>query len=369
MHFVLLSQSDKTFHKEECMLKRFGMLFMSGLIFCLVFFGTGSAAADQELLGAGATFPQPLYSKMFDAYNQQHKVKINYQGIGSGGGINQLIKKTVDFGGTDAFMTEKELKEAGNTVLHIPTCLGAVVVTYNLPGNPKLNLTPDTIAGIFMGKIRKWNDPQISSVNPNAKLPDLPISVVHRADGSGTTYIFSEYLTRANKEWKESMGTGKSLRWPAGMIGQKGNPGVAGYVKQTPGAAGYVELLYALQNKMAFGNVRNKSGKVIEPTIKAVSAAANVKIPDDTNVSLTDTGAADGYPISSFTWLIFYKEQNYGGRNLERAGALARMLLWMVSDGQKYVEPLQYAPLSKEAAAKSLKLVRSMTYNGKPILK
>ncbi len=326
-------------------------------------------AADQELLGAGATFPQPLYSKMFDAYNQQYKVKINYQGIGSGGGINQLIKKTVDFGGTDAFMTEKELKEAGATVLHIPTCLGAVVVTYNLPENPKLIFTPELIAGIFMGKIKKWNDPQITSVNPNVKLPDLTISVVHRADGSGTTYIFSEYLTRATKEWKENMGTGKSLKWPAGMIGQKGNPGVAGYVKQTPGAVGYVELLYALQNKMAFGNVRNKSGKVIEPTIKAVSAAANVKIPDDTNVSLTNTDAADGYPISGFTWLIFYKEQNYGGRSLERAETLAKMLLWMVSDGQKYVEPLQYAPLSKEATAKSLKLVRSMTYSGKPILK
>ncbi len=351
------------------MFKAFSMLFMAFVILCSAFAGDRVLAADQELLGAGATFPQPLYSKMFDAYNQQHSIKINYQGIGSGGGINQLTKKTVDFGGTDAFMTEKELKEAGDTVLHIPTCLGAVVVTYNLPENPKLNFTPDMIAGIFMGKIKKWNDPQIASGNPNTKLPDLPISVVHRADGSGTTYIFSEYLTRANKEWKEAMGTGKSLKWPAGMIGQKGNPGVAGYVKQTPGAAGYVELLYALQNKMAFGNVRNKSGKVIEPTIKAVSAAANVKIPDDTNVSLTDTGAADGYPISGFTWLIFYKEQNYGGRKPERAEALAKMLLWMVTDGQKYVEPLQYAPLSKEAAAKSVKLVRSMTYNGKPILK
>ncbi len=351
------------------MLKACSVLIIAFVILCSAFAGDRVLAADQELLGAGATFPQPLYSKMFDAYNNQYKVKVNYQGIGSGGGINQLIKKTVDFGGTDAFMTENELKEAGAQVLHIPTCLGAVVVTYNLPGNPKLNFTPDLIADIFMSKITKWGDPRIAAVNPNVKLPDLPIIVVNRADGSGTTYIFSEYLTKVSAEWKEKIGTGKSLKWPAGQIGQKGNPGVAGYVKQTPGAVGYVELLYALQNKMAFGNVKNKSGKIIEPTIKAVSAAANIRIPDDTNVSLTDTDAADGYPISSFTWLIFYKEQNYGNRNAERAEALAKMLLWMVTDGQKYVEPLQYAPLSKEAAAKSVKLIRSVTYNGKPILK
>jgi len=322
-----------------------------------------------ELLGAGATFPQPLYSKMFDAYNQQYKVKINYQGIGSGGGINQLIKKTVDFGGTDAFMTSKELQSAGAPVLHIPTCLGAVTVTYNLPGNPKLNFTPDAVADIFLGRITKWNDPKIASANPGVKLPDLPISAVHRADGSGTTFIFSEYLTKVSKEWKEKVGTGKSLNWPAGHIGQKGNPGVAGYVKQTPGAVGYVELLYAIQNKMPYGSIKNRAGKFIEPTLKSVSAAANVKIPDDTNVSLTDTEAASGYPISGFTWLIFFKEQNYGGKAKDRAEALAKLLMWTVNEGQKYVEPLQYAPLSKEAAAKANKLVRSMTYNGTPLVK
>ncbi|OPY74387.1 MAG: Phosphate-binding protein PstS precursor [Syntrophorhabdus sp. PtaU1.Bin058] len=351
------------------MFKLFKSLCIVALITFALFAGTELRAADQELLGAGATFPQPLYSKMFDAYNQQYKVKINYQGIGSGGGINQLTKKTVDFGGTDAFMTEKELKAAGEEVLHIPTCLGAVVVTYNLPGNPKLNFTSELIADIFLGKITKWTDPKIAAANPGIKLPDLPISVVHRADGSGTTYIFSEYLTKVSPEWKEKIGTGKSLNWPAGQIGQKGNPGVAGYVKQTPGAAGYVELLYALQNKMPYGNVKNKAGKIIEPTIKAVSASANVSIPDDTNVSLTDSAAANGYPICSFTWLIFYKEQNYGGRSLERAETLAKMLFWVVNDGQKYVEPLQYAPLSKEAVAKAVKIIRSMTYNGKPILK
>jgi phosphate transport system substrate-binding protein len=355
--------------KEVYMSIKFKRLL--GLLLALgVLFGAASLfAAERELIGAGATFPQPLYSKMFDAYFQQNKIKVNYQGIGSGGGINQLVKKTVDFGGTDAFMTDKELKEAGAPVLHIPTCLGAVVVTYNLPDNPKLSFTQEIVADLFLGKIKKWNDQKIVVANPNVKLPDLAISVVHRADGSGTTYIFSEYLSKISKEWKDTIGTGKSLNWPAGQIGQKGNPGVAGYVKQTPGSVGYVELLYALQNKMAYGNIKNKAGAFVEPTPKSVSAAANVRIPDDTNVSLTDTDAKDGYPISGFTWLIFYKEQNYGGRSKEKAEALARMLHWMVTDGQKFVEPLQYSALSKDAVAKSEKIIRSMTYGGAPILK
>mgnify|MGYP001768485286 CR=1 FL=1 len=335
----------------------------------LVLSGTMASGADVELLGAGATFPQPLYSKMFDAYNQQYKVKVNYQGIGSGGGINQLIKKTVDFAGTDAFMTAKELQEAGAPVLHIPTSLGAVVVSYNLPGNPKLNFTPELIADIFLSKIKKWNDPRIRAANPGIALPDLPVSVVHRADGSGTTYIFSEYLTKVSNEWKEKVGTGKSLNWPAGQIGQKGNPGVAGYVKQTPGAVGYVELLYPLHNKIPYGKVKNKAGNFIDATTKSVSAAANVRIPDDTNVSLTNSEAKEGYPISGFTWLIFYKEQNYSGRAKERVEALAKMLWWTVTDGQKHVEPLQYSPLSKEAAGKAMAILKSMTFNGAPLLK
>lgn len=345
-----------------------GITFFA-LVCVFVLSGFHAFAAEQELLGAGATFPQPLYSKMFDAYYQQYKVKINYQGIGSGGGINQLTKKTVDFGATDAFMTNKELQDAKTTVLHIPTCLGAVVVTYNLPGSPKLNFTPDVIADIFLGKITKWNDPKITAANTGLSLPNLPISVVNRADGSGTNYIFTEYLTKVSSEWKEKIGAGKTVNWPAGQIGQKGNPGVAGYVLQTPGAVGYVELIYAIQNKMAYGNIKNKAGKFVEPTLKAVSAAANVKIPDDTNVSLTNTDAADGYPISSFTWLIFYKEQNYDGKSKERAETLAKLLLWTVNEGQKYVEPLQYSALSKDAQLKANKLVRSITFNGVPLLK
>jgi phosphate transport system substrate-binding protein len=346
--------------------QRIGLLAVV-LLFCVSV--AGLQAAEQELIGAGATFPQPLYSKLFDVYNQQYKVKVNYQGVGSGGGINQLTKRTVDFGATDAYMTEKEMKDAGAPVLHIPTCLGAVVVTYNLPGSPKLNFTPDVIADIFLGNIKKWNDQKIASINQGVKLPDLAISTVNRADGSGTNYIFTEYLTKANKEWKEKIGVGKTVNWPQGSIGQKGNPGVAGFVTQTPGAVGYVELLYALQNKMAFGNIKNKAGKFAEPSPNSVSASANIKIPDDTNVSLTDTVAKEGYPISSFTWLIFYKEQNYGGRSKEKVDALAKLLLWTVTDGQKYVEPLQYSALSKEAVDKSVRIIRSMTYNGAAIVK
>ena len=230
-----------------------------------------SHAASVELLGAGATFPYPLYSKMFDTYYQAYKVKINYQAIGSGGGIQQLISKTVDFGGTDAFMNEEEMKKAEVPILHIPTCLGAVVVTYNLPDKPKLKFTPDVIADIFLGKITRWNDPRIAAVNPEVKLPDLSIVVVHRSDGSGTTYIFSDYLTKVSKDWAFKVGADKSLNWPAGL-GAKGNPGVAGLINQTPGAIGYVELIYTMQNNMPAGIIKNKAGNFIEPNIKSTSA-------------------------------------------------------------------------------------------------
>lgn len=341
---------------------------ITALIFLVSFTGTTLMAAEKELLGAGATFPYPLYSKMFDTYNKQFGVKVNYQAIGSGGGQKQLINKTVDFGGTDAFMTESAMKEAGAPIVHIPTYLGAVVLTYNLPGNPKLGFTPDIIADIFLGKITKWNDPKIAGVNPGLKLPDLAISVAHRSDGSGTTNIFSDYLSKVSKGWKDKVGTGMSLNWPVGL-GGKGNPGVAGLIKQVPGALGYVELIYALENNMPVGTIRNKSGKFIEPSIKSVSASANIPLPDDTNVSLTDTAAPDGYPISGFTWLIVYKEQSYGGRTKARAEETAKLLKWVISDGQKLAEPLHYAPLSKTAAAKAEKILKSVTFSNAPLFK
>ena len=322
-------------------------------------------AAAQELLGAGATFPYPLYSKMFDAYNKEQGVKINYQAIGSGGGIRQLINKTVDFGGTDAFMSDEKLKELA-PIIHIPTCLGAVSVTYNLPATPELKFSPDVVADIFLGTITKWNDPRLQKINSGIKLPDMKIVVVHRSDGSGTTSIFTDYLSKISSDWSKKVGMGKSVNWPAGL-GAKGNPGVAGLVKQLPGSIGYVELIYALQNSMPVGSIQNKKGAFVKPSLESTSLAANVAIPDDTRVSLTDTDAGEGYPIAGFTWIIVFKEQNYNQRSLEKANEVVKLLWWMTHEGQKYVAPLDYAPLPKAAVEKSEVLIKSITYDGKPL--
>jgi phosphate transport system substrate-binding protein len=345
------------------------IFYCSIVVFCLFINSVKfSAAGSIEIIGAGATFPFPLYSKMFDSYYQTNKVKINYQAIGSGGGIQQLISKTVDFGGTDAFMNARELKKAELPILHIPSCLGAVVVTYNLPDKPKLKFTPDVIADIFLGKINKWSDPRITAVNPEAKLPDIGIVVVHRSDGSGTTFIFSDYLNKVSKEWEFKVGADKSLNWPAGL-GAKGNPGVAGLVNQTPGAIGYVELVYTIQNNMPAGIIKNKAGNFIEPSLQSVSAAANVELPDDTRVSLTNTDAAEGYPISGFTWLVFYKEQNYAERSKEKAEELAKLLWWMIHEGQQFAEPLHYSPVPPKAVGKAEKILLSVIYDNVPLLK
>lgn len=325
-------------------------------------------AASQEVLGAGATFPYPLYTKMFKVYSQEKSVKVNYQGIGSGGGIQQLISKTVDFGGTDAPMTSKEEKAAGAEVIHVPTCLGAVVLTYNLPGNPKLNFTPDVIADIFLGKITKWNDSRLAAINAGTTLPDMAIVVVRRSDGSGTTFTFSEYLAAVSPEWKTKVGVGKSLNWPVGL-GGKGNPGVAAYVKQTPGAIGYVEVAFAKQNKMPWGKVQNKSGNFVDADLASVSAAANVTLPAHTKVSLVNTEAANGYPICTFTWVILYKEQGYGGRPLDRAKATVDLIWWMVHEGQQYNETLDYGRLPAAAVKASENLLKTVTHNGKPVRK
>ncbi len=336
---------------------------------CILLVACGSAFGKEvELIGAGATFPYPLYSKMFDGYSKDHGAKINYQAIGSGGGIRQLINKTVDFGGSDAIMGDKDLKEAGAPILHIPTCAGAVVVTYNLAGEPQLKFTPDVIADIFLGKITKWSDPRIVAANGGVKLPDTEITVMHRSDGSGTTAIFSSYLSKVSPEWKDKVGAGPSLNWPAGL-GGKGNPGVAGLVKQTPGSFGYVELIYALQNKMPYGTIKNKKGNFVKPSIASTSLAANMALPDDMKVDLTDTDAGDGYPISGFTWILVYKEQNYANKQEEKAKATVNLLWWMTHEGQKYAEPLHYAPLSKAAVAKAEKLIKSISYNRSPIMK
>jgi len=344
-----------------------GLSLVTILLVSIAFAGIGHAK-DVELIGAGATFPYPLYSKMFDVYAEKNGVKVNYQAIGSGGGIRQLINKTVDFGGSDAIMSEKEMAEAPVPILHIPTCAGAVVVTYNLTGNPKLRFTPDIIADLFLGKITKWDDPRISAINPGVKLPNMNITVVHRSDGSGTTFIFSNYLSKVNHEWNEKVGSGTSLNWPIGL-GGKGNPGVAGLVQQTPGSVGYVELIYALGNKMPYGTVKNAKGNFVDATISSTSLAANIELPDDMRVSLTNTNAADGYPISGFTWILVYKEQNYGEKPEQKAREVVKLLWWTTHEGQKYAEPLDYAPLSKRAVEKAEKLIKSITYAGKPIMK
>jgi phosphate transport system substrate-binding protein len=336
-------------------------------ILVLILLPTIVFAADMEILGAGATFPQPLYSKMFDVYNSETGVEVNYQGIGSGGGIRQLMNKIVDFGATDAFMHTKELTKAEGKIVHIPTCLGAVVVTYNLPGNPQLKMTPDIIADIYLGKITKWNDPRIKEVNPEVDLPKMEIVVVHRSDGSGTTFIFSDYLGKVSNQWRTKVGVGKSLEWPTG-IGSKGNPGVAGMIKQLPGAIGYVEVTYALSNNMPVAVIRNAAGNFIEPNLESISLAADTKLPDDTRVSLTDTKAENGYPLSSFTWLILFQEQNYNGRDKAKAKATVDLIWWMIHDAQQYAEPLHYAPLPDEAVTKAENILKTVTYNGKALL-
>ncbi len=320
-----------------------------------------------ELIGAGATFPYPLYYKMFHEYYKAFGVRVNYQAIGSGGGIRQLINKTVDFGATDAFMTDEEMKMAGTKIVHVPICVGAVVITYNLPNNPEIKLTPDIISDIFLGKIRVWSDPRIKEINPEIELPDLPIVVVHRSDGSGTTFVFSDYLSKVSKDWGDKVGRGKSLSWPCGL-GGKGNPGVAGLIRQIPGAIGYVELAYAASNRMPTAIVRNRSKKFVKPTVSSVSLSACVKIPPDARVSLTDTRAKFGYPISSFTWIIVYKEQKYGKRKKGVAFKLVRLLWWMTHEGQKYTIPLGYAPLPKNAVKVAERILESISYGGKRIL-
>jgi len=330
--------------------------------------GNASAAEGNTLLGAGSTFVYPLFSKLFSEYNKITGLKVNYQSIGSGGGILQLTNKTVDFGDSDAPLNDEQKNKMGVPVLHIPMCSGAVVIAYNLPGlKGTLKLTPTILANIFLGKIKNWNDAQIAAVNRGVKLPSTPIIIAHRSDGSGTTNIFTTYLSKVSSDWNTKVGKGSSINWPAGL-GGKGNEGVAGLVKQTPGGIGYAELAYAMQNKMSFAKMQNKTGKFITPTVASTSAAGNIQIPEDGVVSLTDTDAPDGYPISGLTWALIYKEQNYNNRSEDRASKLVKLLWWNIHDGQKYCEGLHYAPLSPSAVSVAENILRSATYNGKPLM-
>ena len=328
---------------------------------------TATGSDDNSLLGAGSTFVYPLFSKQFSEYNKLNGLKINYQSIGSGGGILQLINKTVDFGASDAPLNDEQTQKIGAPVLHIPMAAGADVVSYNLPQvTDTLKLTPEVIANIFLGKITKWNDAAISKLNAGLKLPDVTIVVAHRSDGSGTSYIWTDYLSKVSEEWKTKVGKGTSVNWPVGL-GGKGNEGVAGLVKQTPGAIGYIELSYAFQNKMAVAKVQNKAGNFIYPTLASITAAGNVPLPADAKVSITNTDAANGYPISSFTWALLYKEQNYNKRSAEKAQKLLKLLWWNTHEGQQYCTPLLYAPLSPAAVTVVETLLKSATFDGKSI--
>ena len=313
-----------------------------------------NVSSGVDLNGAGATFPQPIYNKWFSDYATKTGVKINYQSIGSGGGIRQLSDQTVDFGASDSPMKDDEMAKAkGGPVMHIPTVLGAVVITYNVPElTQPLRLTGETIADIFQGKITKWNDTRIATLNPGARLPASDILVVHRSDGSGTTFIFSDYLATVSPTWAKAPGRGKELQWPAG-IGAKGNEGVAGQVKQTPGSIGYVELAYAKQNKLAYAHVRNASGAFVEPTIASITAAAasaNLPPNSDYRVSIVNAPGASSYPISSFTWLLVYRNQP----DTLKARKLTDFLRWALTEGEQSAAALDYAPLP---AALSQRLV------------
>jgi phosphate transport system substrate-binding protein len=320
-------------------------LLLAGLVLALPVMG------QTQLNGAGATFPNPIYSKWFSEYNKLHPdVQINYQAIGSGGGIRQVLNGTVDFGATDGPMTDEQLKEAKTKIVHIPTVLGADVPAYNVPGvSGEIKFTPEALAGVFLGKITNWNDPALAKANPGVNFPNLSIIVVHRSDGSGTTYIFTDYLSKVSKEWESQVGKGTSVKWPVGL-GGKGNEGVAGQLRQLQGSIGYIELIYAVANKITYGSVRNSAGDFVRASLDGVTeAAASVKtMPADFRVSITNAPGKTAYPISSFTWLLIPAQ----AKDPKKGKIITDFLEWMVNDGQKMTNQLSYAPLPTNVAEK-----------------
>jgi phosphate transport system substrate-binding protein len=335
------------------------------LLLAAVFVATPALCSAQTLInGAGATFPYPIYSKWFNEYRKLHPdVQINYQSIGSGGGIRQVTEGTVDFGATDGPMNDEQLadfqKKRGSGVIHFPTVMGAVVVTYNIPGvTEALNLTSETIAGIYLGKITKWNDPSIASVNRKVKLPAADIVVVHRSDGSGTSYCWTDYLSKVSEEWKSKVGKGTSVNWPVGL-GGKGNEGVSGQVKQTANSIGYVELIYAVQNNLPYASVKNAAGQFAKPDLASTTAAAAgaaKTIPDDFRVSITDAPGKGAYPIATFTWLLIPDKIQDAAKHK----AITEFLRWMLTSGQDMAEALTYARLPKEIVAKEQKAIATV---------
>jgi len=327
-----------------------------------------SSDATISLSAAGATFPLPFYNMAFEKYTQLTGVKVTYGGIGSGGGIRSLKDKVVDFGASDAFLSDAEMSAMPASIVHIPTCSGAVVIAFNLPGIKEIKLSPDLLVKILMGDVKTWNDASLAKLNPSVKFPELPITVVYRSDGSGTTNMFTDYLTKVSPAWKSKIGSGKSVKWPAG-IGAKGNPGVAGTINHTIGAIGYIGSEYAFAEKISTALLQNQAGRFIKPSIESVSAAGKGDLPDDTRIMITNSSAVDAYPISGFTWIILYKEQNYNNRSLAQVKASLKLLDWMLGkEAQEIAKKVNYAPLPDPAIARAKTILRSVTYDGKPVL-
>ena len=350
-------------------------IFLSviGMVIALAVTSCGGAANKdgarkaQELSGAGATFPLPFYNVVFEQFAEVNGDAVAYGGIGSGGGVRNLRDKIVDFAGSDAFLTEKEMADMP-AVIHVPTCMGAVVLAYNLEGVDNLNLSGELIANIFAGNITMWNDARIAALNPDAKLPAEAIIPAFRSDGSGTTFVFTDYLSKVSPMWKEKFGAGKSVNFPSGQAA-KGNPGVAGVVKQTKNAIGYVGSEYAFAQKIPYARIMNQRGEIVEPTAASISAAASGEIPADTRCSITNSDAAGAYPISTFTWMIIYKEQNYSDRPKEQAVATLDLLQYILSDeAQKITSEVHYAPLPAKAKELSFANLKTVTYDGEVIL-
>ncbi len=321
--------------------------------------GAGRAGAQLLINGAGATFPYPIYSKWFDQYSRvDPSVRFNYQSIGSGGGQKQILERTVDFGASDGPMSDQSLAKAPGAILHIPTVAGADVVTYNLPGAPRLRLDGPTIAGIFLGDITKWNDPRLTAQNPGVALPNADILVVHRADGSGTTFIFVDYLSSVSQQWEKRVGRGTAVKWPAGL-GAKGNEGVTGQIKQMPGAIGYVELVYAVQNQLPYASVKNAAGNFIAASVQSVTAAlATATIPDDFRFSMVNPSGPDAYPIAGATWLLVYQQQP----NPAKGRKMVEFLKWAMNEGEEIAPQLNYAPLPPDLRKRVLAEIAGIRY-------
>ena len=348
------------------------LLSIVTLTFAIVLASCGSNTNDnsrkaQELSGAGATFPLPFYNAVFEQFAETKGDAVAYGGIGSGGGVRNLRDKIVDFAGSDAFLTEKEMSQM-DPVIHIPTCMGAVVLAYNLEGVEELRLTGEIIADIFAGNIKMWNDERIKSLNPQALLPNEAIIPVFRSDGSGTTFVFTDYLTKVSQMWASKFGAGKSVNFPVGQAA-KGNPGVASVIKQTKNSIGYVGSEYAFAQKIAYAKIQNQDGEFVAPSSASISAAASGNIPADTRTSITNSAAKGAYPISTFTWMIIYKEQNYSDRSKEQAMATLDLIQYILSDeAQKITAFVHYAPLPTKAKEISLDNLKTVTYNGEAIL-